>query len=127
MALGFEIMQQLDARALENEETAASVRRLVARFTGKLLIHAEMENKAFYPRLLHHSDDAVRERAQALYEDVRRIYGAFHDYAKRWPTPATIRARSGDFVRETRDVLKLLGKRMMRENDELYPLADGAK
>jgi hypothetical protein len=127
MALGFEINHHLDARALENEETAATVRRIVARFAGKLLIHAEMENKALYPRLLHSSDDAVRERAQALYEDVRRIYGAFGDYTKRWPTPASISARASDFVRETRDVLKLLGKRMIRENDELYPLADSSR
>jgi hypothetical protein len=126
MALGFEIMQQLDSRALENEEAAAVIRRLLARFGGKLLVHAEMENKALYPRLLHHSDDAVRERAQSLYEDVRRIYGAFSDYTKRWPTPAAIAARAHEFVRETRDVLKLLGKRMLRENDELYPLADRA-
>src|SRR5262245_61341567 len=85
MALGFEINHHLDARALAREETAANVRRLVARFAGKLLVHAEMENKALYPRLLHHTDDAVRSRAQALYDDVKKIYASFQEYAKRWP------------------------------------------
>jgi hypothetical protein len=126
MALAFEIHHHLDARALADAEAAAHVRRLMARFAGKLFMHAEMENKALYPRLLHHQDDAVRERAQALYDDVKRIYGSFGEYAKRWPTPQSISEASRDFVRDTRDVMKLLGLRMLRENDELYPLVDAA-
>ena len=126
MALAFEIHHHLDAVALTETGAASHVRRLMARFAGKLFVHAEMENKALYPRLLHHRDDAVRERAQALYEDVKRIYGSFGEYAKRWPTPQSIAAASRDFVRDTRDVMKLLGLRMLRENDELYPLVDAA-
>jgi hypothetical protein len=124
MALGFEINHLLDPRALESEAAAAVVRRVVARFAGKLAVHAEMENKALYPRLLVHPDDAVRKQARVLFEDVRKIYGTFNEYSKRWPTPASICERARDFVRETRDVMKMLGKRMLRENDELYPLVD---
>jgi hypothetical protein len=124
MALGFEINQRLDPRALAAD--AAEVRRLVARFGGKLLMHAEME-KALYPRLLQHRDEAIRTKAQALYDEVKRVYDAFGDYAKRWPTAEAISADPAAFVRDTRGVLKMLGKRMMRENTELYPLADAAE
>lgn len=126
MALGFEINHHLDPRTLVTEDAASHVRRIVARFAGKLLVHAEMENKALYPRLLHHPDDAVRAKAQALYDEVKTIYASFHEYAKRWPTPASILASPPEFARETRGVLKLLGLRMLRENDELYPLADAS-
>jgi hypothetical protein len=46
-----------------SREEAADVRRLVAKFAGKLTVHASMENEAVYPRLFDHPDPAVRARA----------------------------------------------------------------
>ena len=117
-----EILGALDVDALAKD--AAPMRRLVSRFSGKLLVHAEMENGALYPRLLHSADDDVRARATALYEEVKRIYASFESYARRWPSAEAIAADPAGFVRDTRDVMRILGTRMRRENDELYPMAD---
>jgi hypothetical protein len=123
-ALGAEIARQLTIKNLETN--APHVRRLIAKFAGKLAMHARMENEALYPRLLAHHDVAVQERARGLLDEVRHIYGVFGKYERRWPDAQTIAGDAALFVRETMDVMRLLGKRMAREDAELYPLADSA-
>jgi hypothetical protein len=123
-ALGAELARQLTIKNLETN--AAHVRRLVAQFAGKLAVHAKMENDALYPRLLAHLDVDVQKRARGLLDEVRHIYGVFGKYELRWPDGNAIASNSAVFVRETLDVLRLLARRMARENEELYPLADSA-
>jgi hypothetical protein len=120
--LGVEIASKLSRKTIVEE--AANVRRLVAKFAGKLTVHASMENEALYPRLLDHPDPAVRARATELFDEVGALYGTFHDYAARWPTVAAIQADGPGFIKETREILFRLALRMTRENDELYPLVD---
>jgi serine/threonine-protein kinase len=122
--LGMEIAGKLSRKTIVAE--AADVRRLVARFAGKLAVHASMENEALYPRLLAHADAAVRARARSLYDEVGGLYSTFHAYTARWPTVASIHADPHAFVTETRELLTRLAFRMVRENDELYPLVDTA-
>ena len=122
--LGLEIASKLSRRTIADE--AANVRRLVAQFTGKLTVHASMENEALYPRLFDHSDPAVRARARALFDEVGDLYAQFHAYAARWPTVAAIAADGAAFVKETREILFRLALRMTKENEELYPLVESS-
>jgi hypothetical protein len=120
--LGIAISQKLSRRTLPME--AAQVRRMVAQFAGKLTVHASMENGALYPRLLAHGDPAIRGRAQALFDEVGGIYDAFAGYSAAWPTAASIEADPGGFAKQTRELFTTLAVRMVRENQELYPLVD---
>ena len=103
----------------------AEARRLLARFRGLLTVHAAMENDALYPRLLAHADAEVRAKAKTLLDDVGSIYDGIHEHGRRWSDGAIIQRDAASFVRETLEMLKTLGRRMARENKELYPLADG--
>ncbi|MGZ3454966.1 MAG: protein kinase domain-containing protein [Polyangiales bacterium] len=108
-------------------KNAANVRRSVARFAGKLKMHAAMENEALYPRLLQHRDPAVRAKAKALFDEVEQIYATFGAFAAKWPTIDAIVADPAAYAKDTRRALKTLWVRMMRENDELYPMVDAAE
>ena len=113
--LGLAIASKLSRKTIAAE--AATVRRLVAQFAGKLSVHASMENEALYPRLMSHDDPAVRARAIELFDEVGTIYQTFGVYAKRWPTTASIEADPAGFKHDTAEVLRVLAMRMMREND----------
>jgi iron-sulfur cluster repair protein YtfE (RIC family) len=84
---------------------AREVRRMMARLKGKLMVHSTMENDALYPRLLAHTDPVVRGRARAMFDE-------------------RIEADPKRFADHTREIFAKLLRRMERENDELYPLAD---
>ena len=103
---------------------AGELRRLLAQFAGRLNIHARMENEALYPRLFEHRDAHVRDQAEALFSEVGSVYDAFGALLKEWPSAAEMAERPADFIRQTLKVFRLLGKRMVREENELYPLVD---
>jgi serine/threonine protein kinase len=122
--LGTELLQQLAEPPEQIAANASELRRSMARFAGKLSVHASMENDALYPRLLEHGDPHIRATARALFDEVKGIYSSFGAFTKRWPSTDSIVADPSAYARECQRVLKTLWARMVRENDELYPLAD---
>ncbi|MCB9590464.1 MAG: hemerythrin domain-containing protein [Polyangiaceae bacterium] len=105
-------------------EQAAEVRTALVRFTGKLRIHAAMENDAVYPRLMNHSREDVRKKAQSLFAEVGDLYKRFDRYSKQWHDLERLKSEPHRFLEETQEMLRALGMRMMREDAELYPLVD---
>lgn len=123
--LAGELMQVLDAETLA-ERPEEACRRL-ARFTGKLKVHAAMENAALYPRLLESEHAAVRNEARRLFLEVGELYDHFASYSERWCSAAAVQADPACFSTETVSLLQRLGQRMMRENEDLYPLVDACE
>jgi hypothetical protein len=122
MQLGMAILQRV--RADNFADDAAGIRRELSRFTGKLMVHASMEGDALYPRLLAHGDQEARTLAQSFVDEVGGIYETYFAYAKRWPDANAIATNASTFARETKQVMRLLAERMMRETSELYPMVD---
>jgi hypothetical protein len=122
LAMSSDIVRDLTCGRID----AGAVRRQLARFGGKLMVHATMENDALYPRLLHHARADVCSRARMLYDDVKRVYDAWEGYARTWLEPGAIEADEVGFRRATYDVMRTLGRRMAREQNELYPLVDAS-
>jgi hypothetical protein len=103
---------------------ARDVRRMMARFKGKLVVHSSMENEALYPRLLEHGDPAVRALAQNLFDELGGIYDAFATHHGKWSSVELIEADPSGYAKHTHEIFDKLKLRMARENNELYPLAD---
>jgi hypothetical protein len=122
MKLAGELMALLEAERVR--QRVHDVLLSLARFNGKLRIHAAMENDALYPRLLTDPDEAVQRAAQVLYDEVGDLYRTFDRHARRWSSTEAIAGDAEMFIAETMELLRRLGARMMRENAELYPLVD---
>lgn len=124
--LAQELVVELKVPPAELVAKAAAVRRLVARFAGRLSVHATMENEALYPRLLAHPDPTIRDKARELLDEVGSIYDEFGAFSQRWPRASSVEDDPVGFAKDTMRVVKLLGRRMFREHAELYPLVDEA-
>jgi hypothetical protein len=103
MVLARALSQEVAADGIDGR--AAAIRVSLARFAGKLQIHASMEEEALYPWLLAHPDPVVRARAAALHAEFGPVYGAFAVYVKRWATVSAIQQAPEAFARETREVI----------------------
>lgn len=121
-ALAAELRGRLSLEEVERDPRG--VRTLLARFGGKLRVHARMENEALYPDLLAHADDAVRQEASALLADVGPLYATFDRLEQRWPGAEQVSADPRSFILDVLGCFEQLGRRMMLENKRLYPLAD---
>lgn len=98
--------------------------RSLRRFVGRLRVHATMETDALYPSLLEHADPDVRASAGRLYEDLGPLYGLVDEFVEKWGTSEQIESGRIRFRIELARVIGRLGWRMMREDRELYPMAD---
>jgi len=105
-----------DARELRNQLSALA---------GKLTVHLAMEDKALYPRLVQLDVENSRSVAKAFQKEMGGLAEGFAEYNQKWQINA-IAADWAGFARETQTLFGTIGRRIARENSELYPLADQA-
>lgn len=118
MNLSQEITAMLVPEVIEADPR--TVRILVARFAGKLRVHDRMETEALYPALMADERADVREAATRLHAELGGIYAIFDAYERRYPDAASLAREPRRFVADTLEIFAILGKRMHRENRELY-------
>lgn len=118
--LAREVAGLLDPAGLEQDAT--DMRRQLARFLGKLKVHAAMEDGALYPELLAHPSPAIREEARRLEGGLAPLYGRFDALGRDWLGPGEIEAAPARFVVELTEGFSALRHRMSEEHAHLYPL-----
>lgn len=118
MQLAQEIGRLLRPEVIEAD--ARTVRILVARFAGKLRVHDRMESDGLYPALLVDPRVEVREAATRMKAELGGIYAFFDGYEKKYPDAASLLRDPQRFIADTLELFTVLGKRMHRENKELY-------
>jgi hypothetical protein len=84
-----------------------------------------MEDKALYPRLVQVNVENSRGLAEAFQQEMGGLAATFATYNQKWQINA-IAADPAGFSRDTHAVFAAIGRRIARENSELYPLADRA-
>ena len=121
LALAGDIAARLQPDTLRAE--ARAVRALLSALAGKLAIHLAMEDKALYPRMAEAGVEDCAALASAFMKEMGGLGAVFAAYNQQWQA-AAIAADPAGFGRHTREVFGALGKRIERENRQLYPLAD---
>ena len=116
-----EMVGELNTK-LKARGDAQDLRGALSNLAGKLNFHLAMEDKALYPRLMK-IDAQASKMAGRFMEEMGGLAEVFSTYNAKWQVSA-IRSDPEGFAAETRKVFTALGKRIARENAELYPLAD---
>jgi hypothetical protein len=119
------IVGEITGKLKSEPGDAKGLRMLLSALAGKLTVHLAMEDKALYPRLAQVNVDNSRSVASAFQQEMGGLAGAFAEYNQKWQQSA-IQADPGGFARATQELFGALGRRIARENTELYPLADRA-
>jgi iron-sulfur cluster repair protein YtfE (RIC family) len=123
MAMAKELAALLDPQSLRVNGKPA--RDLLSRLGGTLKVHLAQEDKLLYPKLQNCGKKDVAALAARYVKEMGTLGQAFLEYSQRWNTAAAIQAGADAFAADSKKVLEALGRRVQRENDELYPMADG--
>ncbi|MEJ8837929.1 hemerythrin domain-containing protein [Ramlibacter sp. AN1133] len=113
------------ARLKAQPADAHGLRNLLSALAGKLTVHLAMEDKALYPRLADVDVENSRSISLAFQQEMGGLAGVFTAYNQKWQLEA-IAADPAGFARDSHSVFAAIGRRIARENNELYPLADRA-
>lgn len=103
---------------------AAQIRATLSQLAGAVRLHLATEDQTLYPALAKCKDPKVAAMATSFQAEMGNIKQAFEDYSKKWATPASIQGNPKDFIKDSKAVFDVLGKRIARENNELYAAAD---
>ena len=119
------------ARTLEEHLTPDEVashhqllHELMNELGASLSRHLEEEDAALYASLFESFDPAVQRFSLEFHEEMDAIVEAFDEYEHRWPTGTSIRRDPTGFVAHSKWILPMLERRLERENERLYPIAD---
>lgn len=117
-----EMSAKLDEDALKND--AGPMRSLLSKLAGKLSIHLTMEDRNLYPVLVDNADEKVRSVAHDFIEEMGGLKDAFGKYMDTWPTAPSIHEDPATFITQTKGIFETLGKRIEREDTQLYEMVD---
>jgi hypothetical protein len=125
LSMATKLKPLLDAGKLKQDASAARV--MLSNLAGKLNVHLAMEDKSLYPDLLASNDPTVKAKAKKFVTEMGGIKEAFKSYMGRYPSPEAIAKASAEFVKETSEILGVLGKRIHAEDTDLYVAVDNLK
>ena len=123
-----QVVKDISARLSPTElaADATEVRSLLSVLAAKLTIHLKTEDRFLYPQLIGHKDENIRNLASKYMNEMGDIVHSFDAYLGRWPVADTIQKNTVEFAQDTARLFDVVGKRIEREDSELYALVDKA-
>ncbi len=103
------------------EDHATEIARQIVAMSSTIKLHLAAEDRALYPALQHEGDAALARMGQQYQQEMASIAQDYDAFARRWNTPASVRADSTGFRRDANIVLRRVHERMQRENRDFYP------
>ncbi len=97
---------------------------LLSKFSENIRDHLDHEDRAMYAELLSHKEKSINEVAGKFIDNTHQLRIILSSYVKRW-CHAT---RGGDttgheeFLKETREIFRLVNDRIDLEKSKLFPL-----
>nr|WP_278330534.1 hemerythrin domain-containing protein [Clostridium magnum] len=88
---------------------------------GKLNIHMNSEDKFLYPELINSRDEQLKQIAKQYSEEMGNIHQEFSNYKNKFNTKTKILSDVDGFLKESKEIIKLLENRISKEDIYLYP------
>ena len=93
------------------------------KLSSVLIAHLKAEDWVLYPPLLASDDKDVASTARRFVDEMGGLAQAFTVYVERWDA-LSIESDWTRYQKETRGIIEALTSRIVRENQELYPLLE---
>ena len=88
---------------------------------GKLNIHMNSEDKFLYPTLIKSDDKDLKQIAKQYSEEMGSIHTGFNSFKSKFNTKTKILSDVDGFLKESKEIIKLLEERISKEENHLYP------
>jgi len=118
------IVKELEG-LIAGESPPAAVRLFDVRrrLSSVLSAHLKAEDWVLYPPLLSSEDRLAADTARRFVDEMGGLAQAFTVYVERWDA-LSIESDWPRYRKESRGIIDALANRIVRENQELYPLLE---
>lgn len=104
------------------EEKAFDISLNIGLLSGKLVTHLDAEDKFLYPKLISDQNEKTSATSQKFMQEMGGLVDVFVNYKKEYMIAGNIKKQPEKFIIDTRSVFSAVKKRVMAEENELYPL-----
>ncbi len=105
-------------------EHAFDISLLLGALSGKLMMHLASEDQFIYPCLMEKQDPKIQETSKQFASEMGSLAQVFGKYKNKYLGDSKITNAPGEFLGESGKVMEAIGKRIAREEKDLYPLLD---
>jgi hypothetical protein len=96
---------------------------LFFQYVQRVKEHLDIEDKQLYAPLLNRGDRAISDVARRFLSGSVEIKRVFDQYTHKWCARRALIIKDHPmFVKETRDMFRLVAKRIQDETEKMYPL-----
>lgn len=104
--------------------SAFELTKKIARLAGLLKMHLKYEDDVLYPKLNISTDQKVRLTTERFINEMGGLSKAFDEYRNLYKRSSQIKDKPEAFIRDTQKIMEALWKRVQKENEDLYLLAE---
>ena len=120
-----EVLKKLEQMIVNEEKVLSEVRKItliIAELSGKLKIHLTSEDKYLYPSLLDNSNSQVKSTAERFMKEMGGLADGLNKYKTQYMKSSAIKEDPKLFIKESRDIISKILKRVDAEEKRLYTL-----
>ncbi|SHK24635.1 Hemerythrin HHE cation binding domain-containing protein [Clostridium cavendishii DSM 21758] len=88
---------------------------------GKLNMHMNSEDKFLYPELINSRNEELKDMAKQYSDEMGNINIEFNNYKNKFNTKRKILNDLDGFLKESKEIFKILEDRIYKEDMYLYP------
>ncbi len=96
----------------------------IASLAGLLKMHLKHEDEVLYPKLKASTDLKVRQTAERFISEMGGLSKVFDEYRTSYKSSTQIKDTPAAFIKDTQKIIDALRKRVQKEDQELYLLAE---
>ena len=97
---------------------------LMTRFKEKVWVHLVFEDNTIYAALLHTGDESVSKVAKTFHDSAKEIKHHFSGFARHWCAMPGSSSEHNMLKNESREIFSLIRKRILYENEKIFPLVE---
>ncbi|HKL43498.1 MAG TPA: hemerythrin domain-containing protein [Clostridia bacterium] len=106
------------------EENASIISKYINELSGKLKIHLSHEDQYLYPNFKKSKHENLRNKVENYINEMGDLSEIFYCYKNSFNTRTKILKEPNEFIRESEIIFFAIKKRISREDDDLYVLAE---
>lgn len=119
-----EVEGYLSVEKVSDSASAFDLTMKIARLAGVLKMHLKHEDDVLYPKLRISTDLKVRQTTERFINEMGGLSAAFDEYRGLYKSSNYIKDEPEAFIRDTQKIIEALRKRVKKENEDLYLLAE---
>lgn len=120
----YKAMKETEAMLNDIEGNAMQIAQNISRLAGTLKIHLSSEDRYLYPSLMESDKSNLKNMADRYQKEMGGLSQEFMTFKDKYNTSSKLKSNVTKAKEEITAIFRKIEKRIQKEDQELYPLAE---